>query len=234
MCLLILWVFTFYYYHRKKKRTYGNLEIEKVASGDIYGKTENYFRGQDDERQRIAKELHDGACSALLGVRMLIEPYVKTNKDLAKATEWLRSIHSDLRHMSHNLAANELFDRNLADAIELVLERHCSNVGIKFSFTSVPSVNWQKYPRQLQQNIYRSVQELICNTVKHSNATLMAISLNTDGERLGINIEDDSTNFETHRHNGLGLESIESRIKAVGGSFEACKTPQGVVYRIEA
>ena len=50
MCLLILWIFTIYYYRRKKKRTYGNLEVQKVASGDIYGKTESYFKGQDDER----------------------------------------------------------------------------------------------------------------------------------------------------------------------------------------
>ena len=75
--------------------------------------TESYFKGQDEERERISKELHDGACSAILGVRHIIEPFTYENEEIKKASNWLGNIHSDLRNMSHNLAPKELFNSNV-------------------------------------------------------------------------------------------------------------------------
>ena len=195
---------------------------------------ESYFKGQDEERERISKELHDGACSAILGVRHIIEPFTYENEEIKKAASWLSSIHSDLRNMSHNLAPKELFNSNVDEALELLLSRLCSQNDKKFVYTSVPNSSWEKFSRKIQQHVYRVVQEILGNIVKHSNASNIEMSVSSIDGLININLEDDSTNFDLKSGNGIGLQTIKSRLSLINGKIEAFKTPQGAVYHIEA
>ncbi|HPJ47111.1 MAG TPA: hypothetical protein PL017_13545 [Tenuifilaceae bacterium] len=214
-------------------KTFGSNEIKtKIPPGREIA--ESYFKGQDEERERISKELHDGACSAILGVRHIIEPFTYENEELKKAGNWLGSIHSDLRNMSHNLAPKELFNSNVDEALELLLSRLCSQNGKKFVYTSVPNSSWEIFPREIQQHVYRVVQEVLGNIVKHSNASNIEMSVSSIDGLISINLEDDSTNFDIKTGNGIGLETIKSRLSLISGNIEAFKTPQGAVYHIEA
>ncbi len=194
---------------------------------------ESYFKGQDDERTRIAKELHDGACSGLLGIKFLIEPYTFENDELKKASVWLESVHSELRNISHNLAPKELYKTNVAEALELLLSRVCNQAGKKFTFSSDSNFNWGRCSNSLQQNIYRIAQELIGNILKHSNAQKVDMLISGNCNMVFITIEDDSNNYTQTTGNGIGLESIISRIEVTKGKIGISKTTTGVVYQIE-
>ena len=206
-------------------------QAQKLNGQEI---AESYFKGQDEERERISKELHDGACSAILGVRHIIEPFTYENEEIRKAANWLGSIHSDLRNMSHNLAPNELFNSSVDEALELLLSRLCTQNGKKFVYATTPDLSWEKFPRKTQQHVYRVVQEVLGNIVKHSNASNIEMSVSSLNGAISINIEDDSTNFDLKSGNGIGMESIKSRLSLISGKIEAFKTPQGAVYHIEA
>jgi signal transduction histidine kinase len=78
------------------------------------------------------------------------------------------------------------------------------------------------------------VQEVLGNIVKHSNASNIEMSVSSIDGLININLEDDSTNFDLKSGNGIGLQTIKSRLSLINGKNEAFKTPQGAVYHIEA
>jgi signal transduction histidine kinase len=217
----------------KKQRPIEPKAIAKKNENFTQQLVESYFKGQDNERARIAKELHDGACSGLLGVRYLIEPFTFDNPELKKASVWLESIHSELRNISHNLAPKELFQTNLAEALELLLSRLCKQAGKTFTFSSDSTFDWKSCPNVTQQNAYRIIQELIGNIIKHSNAQQVDMIIMGNCNQVIISIEDDSSNFAQTKGNGIGLESIISRIEIAKGKIDISKTTSGVVYQIE-
>lgn len=217
----------------KKQKPIEPKAIAKKNENSTLKIIESYFKGQDDERARIAKELHDGACSGLLGVRFLIEPFTFDNPELKKASVWLESIHSELRNISHNLAPKELFQTNLAEALELLLSRLCKQAGKTFTFSADTSIDWSSCPNVTQQNVYRIIQELLGNILKHSNAQRVDMLITGSCNQVLISIDDDSSNFAQTKGNGIGLESIVSRIEIAKGKINISKTHTGVVYQIE-
>lgn len=210
-----------------------NLEIERLNAT---------LAGEEMERNRIARELHDGVGGLLSAAKMNLELFEKKTpnidkSDLNEGISLLQVASSELRKTAHNLMPEILMQEGLPKAIQ----NYCASLSGKNS----PVIQVQVLGRQdklsphFEFSIYRIVQELVHNMVRHSNATEGLVELNyRDDGGVDLTIEDNGIGLPEHngngRKDGLGLRNVEQRIKAIDGHLDIRSTPgMGTSFYIE-
>jgi signal transduction histidine kinase len=184
---------------------------------------------QEEERARIARELHDDFSQrlAVLMIDLTLLGRVVDGEGQSLASQALASadaIGKDLRDLSHRLHPARLRLIGLAPAIA-GLQGELSRPGLNIAFTHEalpPSL-----PREATVSLYRVVQEGLQNALKHSKARTITIDLKgTDGE-LTLTIADDGVGFDPEGtvSTGLGLTSMQERVDALGGTFAIRSRP---------
>ncbi len=181
----------------------------------------------EQERKRIAQELHDSSGVQLSSIRMkltMLADSQSSNLSEDKIKEVMRDVdhvHHEIRTISHNLMPISLSKLGLKAAIQELINP------IKASFPKKKIQLFQQYESQrlsedLQVNLYRIIQELINNVMKHADASEITIQLITDGNRLIVSLEDNGKGFQYNamQHTGLGLKGIFSRAQLLGGTCE--------------
>ena len=194
---------------------------------------------QETERMRIAQDLHDGILQMLAASNMQINVLKETCNDHNEGLVLLDTIGSlvvdsltEVRSISHNLSCN---------AIQLGLEnglrKNIESIFSSCKITLDSNLAENRYPETIEINIYRVLQEIINNTIKHSKATELNIFLNQKNNSLFINTIDNGIGFDVDKINhktGLGLSSLKNRIKLIGGNIEIkSATNKGVEINIE-
>jgi signal transduction histidine kinase len=184
---------------------------------------------QEQERYRIARELHDdlGQELALMTVKLngLLEQSGETLKPgLTDLTEQLSAISTTAREISHGLYPRQLEYIGLATAVKKLCEE--MRRGNMFAVNLVMG----NLPRQLQSSVslclYRVVQETFHNVMSHSQAKRVQVELGADHRWILLRIVDDGVGFEPRRAtSGLGLASMRQRVSSVGGSIDICSSP---------
>ncbi|HUK45291.1 MAG TPA: GAF domain-containing sensor histidine kinase [Gaiellaceae bacterium] len=187
---------------------------------------QSLLEGQELERKRLARELHDetgqALASILLGLKSL-EQQVGP-EPVATIRELVGSALDDVRRLTVELRPPALDDFGLAPA----LERLTSVVGERSGFEIQLSV---RTPVGLQGDqetaIYRIVQEALTNIVKHADASSVSIIVMSSGPTVRLVIEDDGTGFDPAgvREGALGLVGIRERVGLLGGRFEIDSKP---------
>jgi signal transduction histidine kinase len=187
---------------------------------------QSLLAGQELERKRLARELHDetgqALASILLGLKSL-EQQVGA-EPVATIRELVGSALDDVRRLTVELRPPALDDFGLAPA----LERLTSMVGERSGFEIQLSV---RTPVGLQGDqetaIYRIVQEALTNIVKHADASSVSIIVMSPGHTVRLVIEDDGTGFDPAdvREGALGLVGIRERVGLLGGRFEIDSKP---------
>jgi signal transduction histidine kinase len=208
-----------------------NQEIEKLRAS---------IEGEEKERSRIGRELHDDIMVQLSLVKMNLEalpaqvPGIEKVNDFVSVKEQLRIAGRDLRQTAHNLSPDTL----LADGLTQALIYFFKNV----QYRTKLNVNFQHYgqatrlPQESEINIYRIAQELVQNIIKHAKAKSILIQLNYREDNLTLTIEDDGIGFESGGpgKEGIGLKSIRSRLKVMNGTMDIhTRHPQGTSITIE-
>jgi signal transduction histidine kinase len=218
---------------RQRSRTVlQHQEIEKLKAA---------IEAEEKERSRIGRELHDDIMVQLSLVKMNLEalpaqlPEIKKINDFASATEQLRIAGRDLRQTAHNLSPDTL----LADGLTQALLYFFKNV----QYRTKLNVNFQHYghnpglPQETEINIYRIVQELVQNIIKHAQAKNVLIQLSYREDVLTLTIEDDGVGFDAAARSGkegIGLKGIRSRLKVINGTMDIhTRHPQGTSITIE-
>lgn len=182
--------------------------------------------GQEEERRRIARELHDGIGGTLTAVRMKLEGAGNNPnpEDIASLAQMLTSTWEEVRAISHNLMPPQFSDIS----IDQVLQHHIRELNksgkIQFSIQFLPTDGWENIPRDIQVEVYRIVQELCSNTLKHSNATRVELQLSRIDEFLNLTMEDNGDPFD-YLHGGIGYRNIVERLHLLNGTYE--KNSQG-------
>lgn len=178
----------------------------------------------DKERKRIAQELHDGTGVGLSAIKMklkLLKEKGVASEDAA-ITELMADvdrIYDDIRGISHNLMPKTLSKLGLYPAIdELVNQFRIAAPQIKFNYFRKTDNN--NFNESAIVNIYRIVQELLTNVVKHSKAKEVSFQLIRHPDTLLIAVEDDGVGFDRLQQNkGIGFEGIQSRVTLLNGEF---------------
>lgn len=197
------------------------------------------IEGQEQERERISKDLHDSLGGLLSAVKLQFDRInIKNRPESDKeryreATKLLDHAIEEVRSISGNLQPVALKNLGLIPAIkDLVNKYHGSNFPeITFQYYNMPD----KIPNIHALSIYRIIQELINNTVKHANANEILIQLNGEIGQIILQYEDDGTGFviDENLKCGMGLQNLHSRVNFLKGniSFET-KPGEGVSVMI--
>ncbi|WP_159025542.1 sensor histidine kinase [Aquimarina sp. Aq78] len=187
------------------------------------------IEGQEKERQRVANELHDDLGSLMATVRLYFENIKVDKKDnsLEKASELLEEAYQKIRGMAHSKNSGVIASQGLIPAVmrmaksisetnTIVLEVH--NFGME-----------ERMENSLELTIFRIIQELVTNIVKHAEATAGSIQFTKHEESLNILIEDNGRGFNFSKieasSEGIGLYNIEKRIEHLEGNFTIDSTP---------
>ena len=200
---------------------------------------------QENERKRVASELHDGISQSIGFVKYKIEdgaarltkenPHLDLNLFDAAIDE-LKHIVNEIRRISSNLAPSMLEDFGLNVALEWLC-REFKNHNRELQVLCNACVDESATPAALKLAIYRIVQESLNNVAKHASASRVNVSLGMTDEGIGLTIADNGIGFEnkedaqkSSRPSGLGLRSMRERVEVTGGEFNFESEPgQGFV-----
>jgi two-component system, NarL family, sensor kinase len=231
---LILALLIMFYLARRNFRNKQKLEKERSALLEERLKTmekekqinslQSMVNGQETERTRVARDLHDGVGGLLSTVRMYYSslhhetPGIKENPLYTKTGELINNAAEELRKVAHNMMPEVLMKMGLAQALKDL----CNNVSagkdlqVKFEGYGMD----QRLESSTEIMLFRIVQELCNNIVKHSGATEALIQINQDHERLSLVVEDNGKGFDMEQVSGrrsMGMETIKSRVNYLHG-----------------
>jgi PAS domain S-box-containing protein len=192
---------------------------------------------QEEERRRVARELHDhiGQELALLCVQAqrvdsgLSDEEHTTRADVHELYRRIKEIATDVSKLSHRLHSSELDFLGLSAAAERLCRDFASQYGIDMDYQirNVPS----RLDSGKSLCFYRVLQEALQNVAKHSHATRVVVELSGKDNQLNLKVNDNGAGFEIDKirfESGLGLVSIRERLHLVGGRYSiASKTGQG-------
>lgn len=211
--ILIIVGISYFLMARNKKK----LSDEKNAA--LLEEKENSLKAvvesEDNERKRIAKNLHDSVIQQLVSLKFGINAVDIENK--SELLELLDTSTFELRDLSHQLMPKGLVKLGLEKAIEDLLKTSLKHTEIKYQyeFSNIE----KRAPEAIELNLYRVVQELTHNLVKHSNASRLDVQLYQIQENLHLVFEDNGVGFDVSESNtGVGMRSINSRVEAMEGS----------------
>lgn len=192
----------------------------------------SFILGEERERKRISQELHDGVAAMIGAAKMSLEsiphlPQEKQMEQLSKVKTILENTHADVRYIAHNLLPTVLEKEGLIKAT--------SHFAFEINETKLVNVsvidnnsNAQELTPQLQLLLFRVIQELVNNIIKHSQAENAKITFSNSPSGLQIEISDDGIGYKgTNDTGNQGLYSITKRLKSIGGNFKITKGKSG-------
>ncbi|MEO6252231.1 MAG: sensor histidine kinase [Ferruginibacter sp.] len=200
------------------------------------------LKGQEEERSRLAKDLHDGLGGLLSGVKFSIsnmkDNLVMTPDNLTvfeRSLDMIDTSIKELRRVAHNMMPEMLTKFGLDEA----LKEYCNSINT----TKLLTVKYQslgmeaRLDKSIEIIIYRIVQELLNNTMKHAAATEVFVQLIRDGDRLNVVVEDNGKGFDAgliENNKGAGLVNIRSRVDYLKGRLDIHAEPgKGTLVNIE-
>jgi signal transduction histidine kinase len=229
--LLLILLLGYRNYKRRQKlqqAKINQLETEKQLSA-----AQSLMQGQEDERNRLAKDLHDGLGGLLSGVKLQLGA-MKGNLILTEETGALfnRALNkldesiSEMRRVAHNMMPEALIKLGLKQA----LEDFCEGIGA----SRLLKINTEFYGLEQRLNasteviVYRIVQELVNNVIKHAAASEMLVQVMHQGDMLTITVEDNGKGFDAalwETSNSAGLQNIRSRVNYLRGKINIQSQP---------
>jgi signal transduction histidine kinase len=178
---------------------------------------QNRIKAKEEERKRLAKELHDGVCNDLYGIEMLLQAG-RPNEELL---EDLETIRMEARRISHELMPPSLQDVNLSQALEdMVSKIRQAYPNKTFNLTIQPTANWNRVSENITYSLYRICQELMGNMLRHANPAVISLSISLDADVLTVKLSHDGNESSTSNGTGIGIESVRERLAAIDATAE--------------
>lgn len=213
-------------------------QAEKDAA--IISERENGLRAMitatEEERKRIAKDLHDGIVQSLTGLSLRFQKLVEPDSDFSDSQkqemevskQMLDDSITELRSISHQMMPRVLSELGLVPAIDDMLGKSLGNTEILYEFEELRVGN-ERFNENIEVSLYRICQELVNNIIKHSNAKAVSVQLLKTKTHLVLVVEDNGLGFDLNNpdiQNGIGLMNISSRAKAINGEVNYQPSPQ--------
>jgi two-component system sensor histidine kinase UhpB len=221
------------------------LDVLQEHRGLLQKMSEQVLAAQEDERKRIARELHDETAQALttLLIRLRILERARTSSDMRGQINELREVTAQtleaVRKLAVELRPATLDDLGLVAALEAYTESYSSrnSVGVVFRADGFED-GAGRLPSQIELVLYRVVQEALTNAAKHATAHQVRVDLSRTPDEVLASVEDDGAGFDVEemmrsRERGLGLFGMQERLALVGGQLVIDSSP-GSGTRIHA
>ncbi|WP_062061719.1 histidine kinase [Aquimarina longa] len=230
----------FVYFQKLKTQIALNKSQEEVNTQKVYGLMKDQelnlikatMAGQDKERQRLARELHDSVGGNLASIKLQL-----SNTDIQRdhMIKQIDETYNQVRDFSHNLTPKK-FQKT---PITLLIKEYINNVingsGQHISFHPYPENEIDEISPILTEELFKIIQELLTNCLKHANAKNITIYLNHHKDSIQLLFEDDGIGFEVDNvSDGIGFKNIKTRLNALsGGMFVDSIVNRGTVISIE-
>ncbi|MFT4019005.1 MAG: sensor histidine kinase [Agriterribacter sp.] len=240
VALLIISVLIYRNYQQKQKlqqQRINELETEKQLAA-----TEAVLKGEEQERSRLAKDLHDGLGGMLSGIKYAFQT-MKGNlvmtpdnqQAFERSMDMLDSSIQEMRRVAHNMMPEVLVKFGLDTA----LKDFCNDINqsgvLKITYQS-SGLEAADIDQTTAITIYRIVQELVNNTIKHAGASSAIVQAEQREGNITLTIEDDGKGFDTvilQHSKGIGWSNIQSRVEFLKGKLDVKSSENGTSVLIE-
>lgn len=248
LATLLVIAMVFLLYHRRMAQLQYEKEMQEAFAGQLIVEQEN-------DRKRIAAELHDGIGQSLLIIKnrafmgeiateketALPDKIVSAREQFGEISDSAAEALEQVREIAYYLRPSQLERLGLTSAIEEMIERVSASSGISFDVELAPLDG--VFSKQDEINFYRIVQESLNNIIKHSGAKSATISITNDESKVELLIEDHGKGFapdeagdNNRKSRGFGLKGMAERARLLGGIYAVKSSPgEGttVIVKIE-
>jgi len=206
------------------RRLLRRIEDERRRSGKLV------LRAQEEERGRVARDLHDEVNQGLTAILLRLEALAQDSpperaEEVAELKRLANTAMEELLNLARQLRPMALDDHGLEPAIDSQLKRFGERTGVETRFETRGPVDSLDEDRQTA--IYRIVQEAMTNAGRHANPNCVEVLLSVSDAGVELRVSDDGSGFEpaTRRERGLGLEGMAERARLVGGELDLRSAP---------
>ncbi len=241
LALLLISLLSYRGYRQKQKLQ--QQRISELETQQQLTATEAVLRGEEQERTRLAKDLHDGLGGMLSGIKysfstmkgnLVMTP--ENHQAFERSMDMLDSSISEMRRVAHNMMPEAL----VRFGLDTALNDFCNDINksgaLKISYQSI-GLEGISIDQTIAITLYRIVQELINNTMKHAGATSAIVQLTKSNELLSLTVEDDGKGFDTEllkMNKGIGWINIQNRVDFLKGKLDMrSKIGEGTSVQIE-
>ena len=233
----------FVYYQKLTTQNQLNKKLEEINQQKITSLIKDQelelikasIEGQDNERKRIAQELHDSIGGNLAAIKLQFGSIANGKKIYSDINKQIDITYKQVRTISHNLIPKK-FSQN---PFLSVINEYMGNIGkasnLKISCSAYPTDKINDIDENIKVEIFKILQELITNTIKHARATEVDIQFNLLENSISLLFEDNGLGFDSEKTpEGIGLTNIKSRLKKIKGDFNIdSKFKRGTIVNIE-
>lgn len=219
---------SYQYLKRKKQQEFDQAIIKEK---DLRNKA--MIEAEERERIRIARDLHDGVAQTMTAAKMQLEYFLSKiqNQDhentssLLQAFELMKEASAEVRSVSHSMIPNALLKSGLVAAVRDFVHRmgHA-----KLKINLIAHGLQERLDTNIETVVFRVLQELVNNIMKHAEATEITIQLIRDANELNLIVEDNGIGFDTtliNEKEGVGLKNMASRVSYLQGNIHFDSTP---------
>ncbi|MBO9684710.1 MAG: sensor histidine kinase, partial [Flavisolibacter sp.] len=225
--LLIISVLGYRNYRQKQKlqlQRINELETEKQLTA-----MEAVLKGEEQERTRLAKDLHDGLGGMMSGIKYSLQTMKKNlimtpenQQAFERSLDMLDSSINEMRRVAHNMMPEALVKFGLDTALKDLCNDVNQAGALQVNYQSI-GMDHALIDQTTAITVYRIVQELINNTMKHAAATNSIVQLSKTDDKLTITVEDDGKGFDTaclDMAKGIGWTNIKNRVEFLKGKLD--------------
>lgn len=219
------------FYRKRQLQNKMSLQVEVMKQQDLA--TKAIINAEENERKRIAADLHDGVGQMMSAAKMNLSAFESEMpfKDEAQKISFEKLISlvdescKEIRNVSHQMMPNALLKSGLSSAVKEFLDKIDNRI-IKINLHA------EGLQERLDSNtetvLYRVIQECVNNVIKHSGANKLDISLIKDADGVSVTVEDNGRGFDTadkKKFDGIGLKNISSRVNFLKGTVDFDSSP---------
>lgn len=238
--ILLSIILLFLVYRFRQKKQQAEQQLRSLQQQQRIAVASALLNGEERERQRLARDLHDGLGGMLAGVKIHLSelafssPQEQETPALQKIIRQLDSSVRELRHIAHNLMPESL----VRSGLEVALNDLCESSGNESTKVVLQMMNIATdIPKPTQLLLYRIVQELLSNVLKHARASEVFVQCSQSEDIFYITVEDDGAGFDqelVNHRKGIGLDNIRHRVDFLKGRLEIDSNPgKGTIVNIE-
>ena len=211
--LLLAWLALYVYGCFRRRRLLQESELEQARS---------FINGLEQERSRLAGELHDGVCSHILGIGMMVKMGRMDETRQSEVCKELNAIHQDVRSISHELMPPKLQYAALHEvAADFLAHLHSSEMEVTFRCQGEEKL-WKTLSQDISFNVYRILQELMSNIVRHAEATHTVVNMSVTEQVVEMVITNDGKCFDVSQveNGGVGMATLYERARIIHAQLD--------------
>ncbi|MEA2457228.1 MAG: two-component system, NarL family, sensor histidine kinase UhpB [Thermoleophilaceae bacterium] len=207
------------------ERMLGRIEDERRQSGGLV------LRAQEEERRRLARDLHDEVNQALTAILLRLEALSQgappeLSSELTEVKRLVNQAMGELLQLARQLRPTALDDHGLLPAMATQVRRFAAQTGIKADLNARGES--AKLAPDEEIAVYRIAQEALANVARHADASVVEIDLTAGEDGVELTVRDDGRGFDPAvEHEGIGLSGMAERARLVGARFDVASQPGG-------